>query len=150
MSFHYYFKNKIKVTYTLLLLLMIANCGRKNNSFFNFGKKEPTVKINKLSLPSVRRLKATKQDEDTILLKWQPAQPTSTDRELVGYNIYKFARTSFIPKKPLNKSPIKETFLQEKIKTAKKNCVAVCYAIRPVFRIEGKIFEGPLSEIVSP
>lgn len=127
-----------------LALLIAPGCGRKNSSFLNFNKSKPAVKVNPLTLPAVRGLTAARISDEIVEVCWQPVINPAMD--LQGYNLYRFVRTAFIPKKPLNKEPIQDKNFRDNL-TNKKD-VAFCYVVRPVFKIEGKNFEGPLSQVV--
>ena len=128
-----------KFGFILLLLLLITSCGRKNNNFFVFSKKDTSKKINKLTLPVIRRLKASAKDK-TVMLSWKKVK----HKNLVGYNVYRFVHTAFIPREPINKEPITQEKFIDNIKKTKSK---ICYLIRAVFLIQNKTIEGPASRI---
>lgn len=128
--------------YFSVFLLLLSSCGRKNNNFFVFTKKEKPQKINRLTLPVVKGLKITHHENHTVTLAWY----TVKHENVIGYNLYRFVRTAFIPRKPLNKKPItQETFTETIPKSIRDH--KICYVIRAVFLIQNKIIEGPTSKV---
>jgi len=139
---------RIKMYLIFAVPLCMIGCGRKNNSFLNFEKKEKVIKVNRLTLPSVKNITLSQNQNGTHFLQWTPVASKNTQRILVGYNIYRFIQTAFIPRKPLNKQPIKENFYHDTTLHGSKTKKIICYVVRSVFKIKGKKFEGPLSNIV--
>ena len=125
------------------------SCGRKQKDIFNFSKQK-IQKINKLVFPPIKGAHATLIPQG-IQLTWYPVKTDQLKKvpyktQLIGYNIFRLTRYRFVPKKPLNKTPItKEEFLDTINKVHKKT---YCYFIRGVFQVEKKIIQGPGSQIV--
>ena len=131
-----------------LFAILTFGCGRKNNNFLVFDKEKVLTKINKLTLPSVRNLKIHNKTLLTkTLLTWKPIKNDIKKTELLGYNVYKFSRTAFVPKKPINKKIIKKPEFLDMYKQKKQT--EVCYIVRAVFKIDNRIIEGPASKIVA-
>jgi hypothetical protein len=134
----------------LTVSLFVANCGRKNSNFLNFEKKEKLVKINRLSLPSVNGISVKKINSKKEYVEWQPVQEIKNVK-LLGYNLYRFSKIAFIPKKPLNKNPIKQTHYT--ICSSDKN-FSTCYIVRAIFKValkatgKVKVCQGPASKII--
>ena len=93
--------------------------------FFNNKTIEFLEKINKENIP-------TFQNENTP--------------KILGYNVYKFLKTRFIPKHPINKKPIPNNSFLDTTSESTKN--HFCYAVRAVFLIDNKELEGPLSQVI--
>ncbi|MFH1644365.1 MAG: hypothetical protein ABIA74_04285 [bacterium] len=134
----------------LFIFFLFFGCARKQKNIFDFSKKDK-IKINKLSLPIPKNLDLEKKGEDIFLL-WQDVKNDLylNDDEykitFVGYNIYRFVHSGFIPKNPLNKKPIKiNNFCDKEIVKIQNN---YCYLIRAVFEIQNKIIQGPASKII--
>lgn len=119
--------------------LTLSNCGRKNNNFFCFDPKNKEVKINRLTFSSVRGLSLTKKN-NFVSITWDPIIGA---KNLIGYNVYLFSKTSFIPKKPINNQLIKKTsFVFYTIQKEE------CFVVRAVFKVEKNIIEGPTSKSI--
>jgi hypothetical protein len=120
----------------VFVAIFFVSCGRKNNNFLDFSHKKREPKFNRLSLPAIQKL-IIKKDGDVVTLRWKKIQNAK-------YNVHRFIRTAFIPKKPVNKVPIKENYYTDKSNPPKNTC----YLVRPVFYINGKTVIGPGSKIV--
>ena len=148
-----------------LSLLFLTHCGRKNNNFLNFDAAKHEPKINKLTLPSVKGVRITQTTNEQISLAWKEIEfVENTDdtppKQFLGYNVYRFARSAFIPKKPLRKKGLccttTKTFFHdttyldvfEDQGMREPETQPICYAVRPVFKVNSKIIEGTTSKIV--
>ena len=136
--------------FLFIFLIFISGCGRKQKDVFYFPPEHKVLNVNKLELGYVKNVKVLKTDIGNKIL-WQPAE-IKNEKEFLGYNVYKLVSASFVPKKPLNKSPIMQTnFLDKEVlqnnnlNKSKKCC---CYLVRAVFKIDDKIYEGPSSQVV--
>jgi len=78
-----------------------------------------------------------KQKEEKIKISWKEI----SHKDLIGYNIYQFSKSGFVPKLPLNKNPIQNNYYISE----KKNS---CFLVRGVFKIDEQISEGPSSNIL--
>ncbi len=149
--FCYLKKNNIifLVVFLFFLTNFLTNCGRKNRAFFDFSAKQPDTKINRLTLPMVRGIKVNIKDKN-IFIQWKEAKCEEAGYKLLGYNIYKFSKDSFIPKEPLNKKVITNTKYIDKNSNQKiaTRYIVTCYAVRAVIKIDKRIFQGPTSKIV--
>ncbi len=150
MNSRFYFQTKLKLKFFILILVIsISGCGRKKRDFLSFDSKQETEKVNRLTLPAIKGFGYKKNclDPDSQLeLSWNAPDFVEKNRTLIGYNVYKFTTTSFVPKKPINRTPLKTTFYQEKLnRDSHKN---VCFLIRALFLIREKTVEGPASQIV--
>ncbi len=149
-----------KIIVFFLIILFVPGCGRKQKDIFNFPEEKPVVRINKLSLPSVRGVSITKTaggnkvswrsvlgPESFLVASTEDNQP---EKELLGYKVYRLVRSSIVPKKPVNKNLIAETeFLDTQILHEDFNDVPpYCYMVRAVFKISDQIVSGPASAIV--
>ena len=146
MNFLFCFQNKLinKILF-FLLVLCLPGCGRKKRYFLSFDSKQETEKVNRLTLPAIKGASYKKNGPD-FELSWRKPDFVEKNRTLVGYNVYKFTTTSFVPKKPINRAPLKTTFYKEKLnKEGNKN---ICYLVRALFLIREKTIEGPASQIV--
>jgi len=133
---------KLRKYFFVLLCLFLSSCGRKNNTFLVFASKKKVVKINRLTLPAVRGLRIAQTKQGATLISWLPVEVSGDNIELVGYNLYKFVPTAFIPRKPVNKHPT------TKLSYLDSNTVNYCYLVRAVFLARGKTVEGPASKIL--
>ena len=84
--------------------------------------------------------------EGSTQVVWHSIDRYTDQTELIGYNLYKFAQIAFIPRKPLNKQPIKQTSYLDTSKDKKQ--YRYCYLVRAIFITQGKTIEGPSSKIV--
>jgi len=135
-----------KLFFIIITISLLVACGRKNNNFLVFVPKEKIVKINKLTLPVVQGVKIKQLKEGSTQIVWYPLNTHINHAELIGYNAYKFAQTAFIPRKPINKQPIKQPSYIDTSKN--KNHLQYCYLVRALFITHGKTIEGPASKIV--
>jgi hypothetical protein len=120
----------------ILLTVFFFSCGRKNNNFLDFSKKEKKQKFNRLTLPAVQNI-TVKRENNIVTVQWKKI-PNAT------YDIYRFIRTAFIPKNPLNKRPLTKTYYVDNSNPP----VDTCYLVRPIFYINGKKIAGPSSKII--
>jgi hypothetical protein len=134
-----------QLSFLIILLCFQVGCGRKQKNIFVFNEKKPSHKISKLELPSVHGLRITKIKNQSKLL-WQSINLTNKFYQLCGYNIYRFTTQSFIPRKPLNKKPVKQTYF---IDASTNNSLPYYYFVRGLFKINENLLEGPSSIIVS-
>ena len=136
------FYNLLPTALVLLITstIFLGSCGRKHHNFLDFSNKKREPKFNRLSLPAVQNL-TVKKEGGIVTLRWKKILDAW---RLSKYNIYKFIRTAFIPKKPINKIPLTKTHYIDKSKTASNTC----YLVRPVFTIKGRQVVGPGSKIV--
>lgn len=86
-------------------------------------------------------------EQGATKLSWHPVDRFIDSGELVGYNLYKFVHTAFIPRKSLNKKILKQTHYLDP-HPPKPGQPKFCYLVRPVFIIHGKTIEGPASRVV--
>ena len=126
----------------LLMLVAVAGCGRKNRSIFLFPDKEPT-KVSKLELPVAKGLSKKFTDAGTVIT-WRPITETlAPEISHTGYNIYRLARASVIPKRPLNAQPLIQTTWCDATKKT-----PAFYVVRAVFKVNDHAIEGPISIII--
>ncbi len=140
----------------LIFLFLFFGCARKQKNIFDFSEKEK-VKINKLTLPVVQFLQAEKKGND-IFLTWQKINNDFNLNEnkskvfFVGYNVYRFVDSGFVPRKPLNKRPLTlNNFCDVGVLEPKGNHsseFSYCYLVRAVFKIKDKNYQGPASQII--
>jgi hypothetical protein len=135
----------------IALFFLILGCGRKQKNIFSF---DPEVKnnITKLDLPSVRGLMITKSPQGN-LLSWFGLSFTKEksllQKYFVGYDVFRLTSLNFIPKHPLNKTPLTEThFLDEHTAHKKDLSQKRCYLIQPIFKFDKQILKGPSSQII--
>lgn len=131
-------------------LIILTNCGKKQNDIFSFQTQTKTVKINKLSFPAIKQVKVHKTSTGNNIF-WEHITKKTNNAYLHGYNIYKFTQKSFIPKKPINNIAIQknsylDTTTLDPIICKKQH--KVCYLVRALFNVNGKIIEGPSSQIM--
>ena len=153
--------------FLLVILVLLQACGRKNNNFLVFAPAKKETKINKLTLPAVKNVTLTSTPQKTLKLTWNhvtpPARsPNDKPTELLGYAVYRFSRSAFIPKKPLQKRDVQskksristtknwyddasyqKTFEDQGVRSPEKE--QICYIVRPVFMIGQTVIEGPTS-----
>jgi len=138
-----------KIFFLFVSIAFIAGCGKKQKDVFYFPPEHKVLNINKLELGYAKNVKVLKTEAGNEIL-WQFAE-IKNEKEFLGYNVYKLVRASFVPNKPLNKSPIKQTrFLDEEVfqrNRLKKRKKCFCYLVRAVFKIDDKIYEGPSSQV---
>lgn len=145
----------------LIILIFFAGCARKQRGIFDFPdpNKKPEVKINMLALPCVKKVFAEKTESGNRVF-WDEVSYSNNlfsgfnkedlDIEFVGYNLYRLVNNCFIPKKTVNKRWITKTeYLDDQVLLLESECTINSYLVRVVFRVNGKIIEGPASQIVS-
>lgn len=131
----------------IILLFLISSCGRKQKNIFSF---EPEVKnkVSKLDLPAVRGLTITKSNQAN-LLSWLDLAFTKTNqnfqKHFIGYDVFRLTSLNFIPKHPLNKTPLTETHFLDKPKNRAQKSY---YLIQPIFKFDKQIIKGPSSQII--
>ncbi len=122
------------------LILLAGGCGKKKN-VFAFQSSNNTPPQNPLTLSTVKKLELTKLPIGNHL-SWSSIQ----HKNVIGYNIYKFSKNAFIPKHPINRSPINNpSFLDKDKKTI---YTKICYLVKGIFSINNKTIEGPASKII--
>lgn len=127
--------------FVCLSLVMQVGCGRKPKNILAFGTTDRQQKKTKyIFYPTIKNIELTPTNIG-INLSWKPIE----HEHLEGYNVYRFSRTTFIPKNPLNKTPMTTTTFTDS--HPPKTYVAH-YVIRAVFKKENKHVEGPTSQIV--
>lgn len=132
---------------SVIYAVVVAGCGRKQRGVYNFPEKQ-SVKINKLTLPSVKGLTATAQQK-RVTLVWRPLEVSSDTTKLLGYHIYRLAQGRFIPKQPITKNPVTTTtFVDKRARKSAKDDI-VCYVVRGVFEIDGQVIQGLTSQVVA-
>ncbi|MBD3231851.1 hypothetical protein GF322_04280 [Candidatus Dependentiae bacterium] len=157
--------NLIKLSFYFLISIIFFGCGRKQKNIFDFPdpnqQKKESFNVNKLLLPCTRGIKLEKTKQGN-LISWQNIKKSEEfykknsypmfqdEKSFLGYNIYKLVNAFFVPKEPLNSSFLKETkFLdKEVLKDNKTRETLNCYLVQAVFKIKGKIFKGPFSQII--
>jgi len=145
----------IFVLFSLSLLFsgFFSGCGSKQRNIFAFPEKA-ALTLHKLDFPVVKNVQVEKTSAGNKI-SWRPvdSQPVIQDGHtstFVGYNVYRLARATIIPKKPINKKPIITTSLIDVIKTRKNQPVQPAwYLVRALFTINNQSIEGPISRIVS-
>ncbi|MFA5075209.1 MAG: hypothetical protein WC436_03850 [Candidatus Babeliales bacterium] len=147
-----------KLILIFVFLFFFTSCARKQKDIFYFPQKEPSIKPSKLSLPYVKQIKIEKtKTGNNIFWKANLDKKALNNLEkkgykFIGFNIYKLVRESIIPKKPINKKPIKNYNYLDKSALIKKIQEEVeykkCYIIKIVFFFDKKIIEGPTSQII--
>ena len=126
----------IYIIFILLISFFLNGCGRKQHNFLNFEKKKSTLKINRIILPTTK-ITSIECEKEEIKVFWKDIN----HEDLIGYNIYKFTKENFIPKKPLNREPLKNNFFISEESDS-------CFLVRGVFKIQNQISEGPSSNIL--
>lgn len=134
--------------YFLILFFLFFGCGRKQKNIYNFSDKTKKIKINNLSLPAVQNL-SLKKISLGILVLWNPLEKENIklkegEAHLLGYDIFKFKKSGFISKKPINKFICtKNNFVDQNFEES------FYYLVRAVFKIQGQIIYSPSSQIIS-
>jgi len=150
------FKN-ISKFFILICLVFSFGCGRKSKNVFVFKPQVEEIILNRLDFPLVKGLVFQKHDQVANIF-WNKVEPafemsfslsgTSSIVKkkviLLGYNVYRFAKQSFVPENPVNKRPLSSNIFQ--VSFSKK--YKWCYLVRAIFKINSKIIEGPASQIV--
>ncbi len=135
----------------IILLFLISSCGRKQKNIFSF---EPEVKnkVSKLDLPAVRGLTITKSNQGNLLSWLDLAFTKATQnfqKNFVGYDIFRLTSLNFIPKHPLNKTPLTEThFLDKPYSHKRQTSKNFYYLVQPIFKFDKQITKGPSSQIM--
>lgn len=141
-----------RYTPLIFMILLFAGCGRKNTNFLVFNASEKKKRVNRLTLPNIHGLAGTIK-KDVVTLTWKPCDTTKLNKndEFLGYRVYKFLKTGFIPKKSVGKRIFTEPVFEEK----RTNNKTFCYLVRGVFLVSGvtppaagKTIEGPSSKIL--
>ena len=164
MRLFFLFMNLFKGLLTLFLFtfLLFLGCGRKPKNFYDFTPSQK-IKINKLNLPVIKGLNAQKIDKG-VLLSWNSIDSVQVEKEIdklplifLGYNVYRFVSSGFIPRKALNKFIVTENQFLDEIKLEK---LSYCYLVRAVFKIipsaqqtelsfpDARLIEGPASQVI--
>ena len=140
----------------IILPFLFFGCARKQKNIFDFSEKEKTS-FNKLNFPVVNFLSAEKKGNN-VFLSWQKIKDDfnlNQDKSkviFVGYNIYRFIESGFVPKNPLNKKPlVSNNFCDVNVLKFKNNNCSIfsyCYLIRAVFKIQDKVYLGPSSRVI--
>lgn len=130
--------------FLIVFLPLLIGCGRKQRSIFVFPSEKSSF-FHKLEFRAPKIL-SVKQINNVTLIKWlEPELPKHVSGvRLIGYNVYELTQHGFIPKNPCNDSPITGTSYQK----AHFYCHSPQYAVRALFDVEKKVYEGPLSNIV--
>jgi|GEM_PF-1459816 hypothetical protein len=136
----------------IFMIIVTPQCGKKKKNIFSFNEHQKKEKINRLSLPSPQNIKY-EENENGIFITWKkinkeniPTFQNENTPKILGYNVYKFLKTRFIPKHPINKKPIPNNSFLDTTSESTKN--HFCYAVRAVFLIDNKELEGPLSQVI--
>ena len=111
---------------------------------FVFKEQNKEGLIQRLSLPSIKEL-ALKKEGSEIHLSWNPIESLRTDVTLLGYNIYQFCPSSFIPRSPLNDIPLQQAFF---IDSSPEIDSPLYYIVRGVFDYKKTGYLGPSSNVV--
>ena len=148
--------------FLILVFLIFTGCGRRQRGFFDFSSKAKKIKINKIELPVVQNL-SVEYINSGCQLKWNHLSDRNIKlneyiAEFVGYNIYKFVDSGFIPKYPINEQvELNNSFFDENI-----SC-SFYYLIRAVFKVQDynikseaifnvasdfRIIQGPSSQVI--
>ncbi len=154
--------SKCTIQIIIILTSLFFHCGRKPRNIFSFDSEKSTPSINPLSLPTIKEIKLTR-DNNKNIISWQKlttpvsvlSKPNNNNKqntdddilkfELIGYNIYKFASHAFIPQEPLNPTLTTTTQFEDSSASSKYKW---CYVVRGVFKVKENIIEGPASQIV--
>lgn len=142
--------NKNILPFLVIIIALFSHCGRKKKYPFSFKTKKKIPTVEKLDLPSIKGVRVEKEIKGNKI-HWNPIEKSTLqelsrrDTVFVGYNIYRLTNYGFVPKTPLNKTPLSQTEYHDKQKREEKSS----YVIRAIFRVNKKIIFGPLSRIVS-
>lgn len=146
--------NKFYTQLLIISFLFFTGCGRKQKNIFSF-EPESKIKVTKLDLPAVQGLQITKKDGCNVLTwfdlfnKKNNAAINSLQKNFVGYDVFKLTKRNFIPKHPLNKTPLTETkFVDKNRKFTRKASAKSFYLIQPVFKFDNQYIKGLSSQIV--
>lgn len=135
-----------------ILLLLNTGCARKNPHFFEFKEQTITTNFKTLALPMVKKLTIS-QTPTHNALSWQALQSKEYQAmhpklEFVGYNLYRFTPSSFIPSKPLNEIPLTTPTFNDQFNKKHSNKI-YCYMIKAVFMHQEELITGPGSRIIT-
>lgn len=130
---------------------LFASCGRKQRTIFQFNQTE-SVRINRLVLPVVQEVEAQQTSNGTVI-SWKAIQEPVVYKRgkitfpatLVGYSVFKLSKKRFIPKQPLNKTPLTQALFVDT--STRKKTHAHSYVIRPIFTIQNQTIIGISSNI---
>lgn len=127
----------------IFFLVSFVSCGKKKKDVFSFGKKTQKAKPG-LRIASVHGGTAVRHGRN-VVISWQEVTvlPRSV-QTLHGYNIYRLRSWGIIPKSPLNKKPVKQTFFIDKKPPKNEQC----YVVRPVIQEGTEYIAGPASKII--
>src|SRR5579862_1950115 len=140
--------------YTLIFLflasLLLSSCGSKQRNIFIFPEKE-TLVLHKLDFPVIKGIRVQKTEQGN-LITWRPIdeQPDTYNGHVckfIGYNVYRLARASVIPRRPVNKKALVITSMLDT--RNKSQAQQAFYLVRAVFKIDDQTIEGPVSRISS-
>ncbi len=67
-----------------------------------------------------------------------------SEPKLLGYNVYRFTDGGFVPKESLNEQPLTTTSYHD---TKDRAALTWHYLLRGVFLVQGRVVEGPMSQI---
>ena len=124
-----------------VFLIINIGCGKKPKNILSFDTNDKRHKKSKrIFHPTVKNATITSTNLG-IELSWKPIE----HEQLEGYNVYRFSHTKFIPKNPLNKTPLTTTTF---IDSKPSKTYTPHYVIRAVFKKEKMTLEGPTSQII--
>ena len=133
--------HKLPVYWSLFfaIVFLLASCGKRAKSLVpapsTFGK------VARFDLPRAPRLKGSCAG-NAVLLTWQPINHP----RLCGYALYKFEAGRFLRHKPYAR--VKRgthTLLDPQ---AFRKYHSACYGLRPCFKMNGRVQQGPLSNVI--
>lgn len=128
----------------LCILLCLTGCGRRQRTIFLF-PPEKAVHLATLQFPSPKITNVI-QDADGTVIQWLEVPPPLPIKDIAvqfaGYNIYRLTHNGFIPKNPLNKSPIISISYRDTTKNSSHH-----YIVRALFIADNQMHEGPSSNI---
>lgn len=126
----------------IIILLLLTSCGRKQRNIFSFPQEEQK-KISVFDFPCVKGMNVTKTNQGNKIQWIALKEEGVSEKKFLGYNLYRLNTQGFIPKKPLNASPLKNNEFFDKQKLETQNL----YLVKAVFMSNGKIIEGLSSQI---
>ena len=133
-------------------MLLATGCARKNPNFFVFNQTQKEEALKPLMLPMIKKPVVIKNTEGNKI-SWMPLTLEETqsflpDTQFVGYNVYRFTATSFIPCTPCNENPLENNWYLDIPR--KKDCTKkYYYLVKAVFKHNETIIEGPGSKIIT-
>ena len=142
--------NNPRILITILIFCITPQCAHKRR--YNFSDKQNKRLIKKLSLPYTRNLTVERNKKLNInSLYWEKSEDSNNDNkakkktnstvEFLGYNVYALSSWSIIPKKSINKKPIKKTFFTHSTNKS------FFYVVKTVFKNKNQVILGPVSNI---